>query len=324
AGVYNPASIGWEMHDYAVNVLQGVFEDETFFAYIAAADEEDDWQDPATWAKANPNLGVSVKLEYLEELADRAAKSPSFLNTFFRYHLNIWTQQLERWIPIEAWDRCGGPVDEGALIGRRCFGGLDLSSTIDITALALAFPAEDGSYDLVMRFWVPEDRLHERSERDRVPYDAWARDGWLQVTPGNVVDYGFIREEIHRLADRYEIVELAYDPWNASKLAVELFGDGVPMVEFRQGYASMSPAAKEFERLVTAGLLRHGGHPVLRGMANNVTIRQDPAGNIKPDKERSREKIDGIVAAIMAIGRASVHNAAPSPYAAGEGLFFLE
>ena len=324
AGVYNPASIGWEMHDYAVNVLQGVFEDETFFAYIAAADEEDDWQDPATWAKANPNLGVSVKLEYLEELADRAAKSPSFLNTFFRYHLNIWTQQLERWIPIEAWDRCGGPVDEGALIGRRCFGGLDLSSTIDITALALAFPAEDGSYDLVMRFWVPEDRLHERSERDRVPYDAWARDGWLQVTPGNVVDYGFIREEIHRLADRYEIVELAYDPWNASKLAVELFGDGVPMVEFRQGYASMSPAAKEFERLVTAGLLRHGGHPVLRWMANNVTIRQDPAGNIKPDKERSREKIDGIVAAIMAIGRASVHNAAPSPYAAGEGLFFLE
>src|SRR5690606_27596523 len=143
-------------------------------------------------------------------------------------------------------------------------------------------------------------------------------DGWLQVTPGNVVDYGFIREEIHRLADRYEIVELAYDPWNASKLAVELFGDGVPMVEFRQGYASMSPAAKEFERLVTAGLLRHGGHPVLRWMANNVTIRQDPAGNIKPDKERSREKIDGIVAAIMAIGRASVHNAAPSPYAAGE------
>jgi len=323
AGVYDPASIGWEMHDYAANVLQGVFEDETFFAYIAAADEEDDWQDPATWAKANPNLGVSVKLEYLEELADRAAKSPSFLNTFLRYHLNIWTQQLERWIPIEAWDRCGGPVDEGALIGRRCFGGLDLSSTIDITALALAFPAEDGSYDLVMRFWVPEDRLHERSERDRVPYDAWARDGWLQVTPGNVVDYGFIREEIHRLADRYEIVELAYDPWNASKLAVELLGDGVPMVEFRQGYASMSPAAKEFERLVTAGLLRHGGHPVLRWMANNVTVRQDPAGNIKPDKERSKEKIDGIVAAIMAIGRASVHDEILSPYAAGEGLFFL-
>ena len=323
AGVYDPASIGWEMHDYAANVLQGVFEDETFFAYVAAADEEDDWQDPDTWRKANPNLGVSVKLEYLEELADRAARSPSFLNTFLRYHLNVWTQQLERWIPIEVWDRCGGPVDEGALIGRRCFGGLDLASTTDITALALAFPAEDGSYDLVMRFWVPEDRLHERSERDRVPYDAWARDGWLQVTPGNVVDYAFIREEIHRLADMYEIVELAYDPWNASKLAVELLGDGLPMVEFRQGYASMSPAAKEFERLVTAGLIRHAGHPVLRWMANNVTIRQDPAGNIKPDKERSREKIDGIVAAIMAIGRASVHDEIPSPYAAGEGLFFL-
>lgn len=306
AGVYDPTAIGWEMHEYARSVLECVFEDETFFAYIASADEGDDWTDPATWWKANPNLGVSVKWEYLEELAERAKRSPSFLNTFLRYHLNIWTQQLERWIPPDAWAQCDGAVDEEALQGRRCWVGLDLASTGDITAAVLAFPDGEGNYDLVARLWVPEDTVAERSSRDRVPYDAWVRDGWMLATPGNVTDYAFIREELSRLAGRYEIVEVALDPWNATQLAQELADDGLLVVDFRQGYASMSPAAKEFERLVMSGRIRHGGHPVLRWMANNVAITQDPAGNIKPNKQRSREKIDGIVAAIMAIGRAMV------------------
>lgn len=324
AGVYDPTSIGWEQHEYAQNVLEGVFEDETYFAYIAAADEGDDWEDPATWTKANPNLGVSVKLEYLEELAERAKRSPSFLNTFLRYHLNIWTQQLERWIAPDVWRKGAERVDEGALEGERCFAALDLSSTTDLTALALAFPNDVGGYDLVMRYWVPEDRIMERAQKDRVPYDAWVRDGWIRATPGDVVDYEWIRQEIHELADRFEIVELAYDPWNATQLAVQLMGDGLPMVEMRQGYKTMSPAAKEFERLVVAGRIRHGGHPVLAWNVNNLAIVSDPAGNIKPDKQRSREKIDGAVAAIMAIGRASVQleGEDANPYASG-GFFVL-
>src|SRR5690606_31149807 len=220
AGVYDPTSIGWEQHEYARNVLEGVFQDETYFAYIAAADEGDDWEDPATWAKANPNLGVSVKLEYLEELTERAKRSPSFLNTFLRYHLNIWTQQLERWIAPDVWRKGAERVDEGALEGERCFAALDLSSTTDLTALALAFPNELGGYDLVMRYWIPEDRILERVRRDRVPYDVWVRDGWIRATPGDVVDYERIRHEIHELADRYRIVGLAYDPWHAPQLAV--------------------------------------------------------------------------------------------------------
>lgn len=323
AGVYDPTKIGWEMHEYAQNVLEGVFEDETFFAFIAAADEGDDWTDPATWWKANPNLGVSVKLESLEEIAEQAKRSPAFLNTFLRYHLNLWTQQLTRWIAPEIWKKGDAPVVEETLEGRRCIGALDLSSTIDLTALALAFDNELGGHDLVMRFWMPEDRILERVQKDRIPYDAWVRDGWILATPGDVVDYDFIREEVHRLADRFELVELDYDPWNATQIAVQLMGDGVNMVEFRQGYKSMSPAAKEFERLVVAGRIRHGGHPVLAWNINNIAITSDPAGNIKPDKQRSREKIDGAVAAIMAIGRATVQPAEEAnPYASG-GFFVL-
>src|SRR5690606_23038963 len=189
---------------------------------------------------------------------------------------------------------------------RRCCSGLGLATTSDTTAAVLAFPAADGGYDLLARMWVPRDTVPDRTRRDRVPYDAWVRDGWLFATPGNVTDYSFIRADLNRLADRYEVVEVVLDPWNATHLAQQLADDGFTVVEFRQGYASMSPAAKEFERLVMAGRIRHGGHPVLRWMANNVAIVQDPAGNIKPDKARSREKIDGIVAAIMAIGRAMV------------------
>lgn len=324
AGVYDPTSIGWEQYEYARSVLEGVFDDPNYYAFIAAADPDDDWTDPETWAKANPNLGVSVKLEYLEELAERAKRSPSFLNTFLRYHLNVWTQQIERWIAPEIWKKGAAPVNEGALEGERCFAALDLASTTDLTALALAFENELGGFDLLMRYWVPEDRIMERAQKDRVPYDAWVRDGWIQATPGDVVDYEWIRQEIHDLADRFEIVELAYDPWNATQLAVQLLRDGLPMVEMRQGYKTMSPAAKEFERLVVAGRIRHGGHPVLAWNVNNIAIAQDPAGNIKPDKQRSREKIDGAVAAIMAIGRASVQleGEDANPYASG-GFFVL-
>jgi phage terminase large subunit-like protein len=308
AGVYDPESIGWELHERATQVLDGVIEDDTFFAFIAAADEGDDFTDPATWAKANPNLGISVKLEYMAEQCDRAKTTPSYLNTFLRYHLNIWTQQRDRWIPIERWNECTRVVDESALLGRSCYGGLDLSATTDLTALALCFPQDDGFFDLVFRVWCPKDTIIRRSKEDRVQYDAWERSGWLIPTPGNVVDYAFVVAEIAALADRYQIEELAYDPWNATQTAIELGDRGLLCVEFRQGYQSMSEPSKAFEKLVTSHKIGHatpkGINPLVRWALSNAAIKRDPAENIKPDKSSARGRIDPIVAAIMATGRA--------------------
>lgn len=312
AGVYDPESIGWQIHQHAVNVLEGSVEDDEFFAIIFAADKDDPWQDPRTWEKANPNLGVSVKPEYLASMAETAAKQPSFLNTFLRLHLNIWTQQVERWLSVEQWGECD--VDctpaaykerEAALEGLTCYGGLDLSTKLDLCALALYFP---DSHTLLSRFYCPEATILERSRRDRVPYDAWARDGWLIATPGNVVDYEFIKADIRTAAERYQLQQLAFDPWNAASTATELaaeFGDEF-MVEVRQGYRSLSEPAKELERLVVSKAIRHGGHPVLRWNVGNVALRRDPNENIAPDKSKSTERIDGVIAAIMALSRAMV------------------
>lgn len=306
AGLYDPESIGWEQHQYATQVLEGVIEDESFFAFIAAADPEDDWTDPVTWWKANPNLGKAVKWEYLNELCEKAKRQPSFLNTFLRLHLNIWTQQVTRWISPKAWNACEEREPEPELLGRRAFAGLDLSSKIDITALALVLPAEDGFYDVVMRFWIPEETALQRSQDDRVPYDAWLRDGWIEATPENAIDYDFIEAEIMELASQYEVREMAFDGWNAMQTAIRLGQEGMLMIETRQGYRSMSEPCKELEALVMSGKLRHGDHPVLNWMANNVAVTEDPAGNIKMAKDKSTEKIDGMVALAMALGRAIV------------------
>lgn len=305
---YDRHSICWEVHDYAVKVRDGVIEDDAFLPVIYAAEEGDDWQAPATWAKANPNLGVSVKPEYLEREAKRAREVAAYENTFKRLHLNLWTEQATRWLPMESWDACAGEADADALRGQRCFAGLDLSSTTDLSALVLFFPA--GGQVLAF-YWIPEEKLRERSRRDRVPYGLWASQGLLDATPGNVVDYAFIRSRLNALAGEYEIAEVAYDPWGATKLVTELGDDGFTMVPFRQGFASMSPACKELETLVLGGQLRHGGHPLLRWNAANVAVRQDPAGNLKPDKAKSTDRIDGIVALLMAVDRAT-RSAAPA------------
>jgi phage terminase large subunit-like protein len=311
AGIYEAESIGWQQHDHAVKVLDGVVEDDEFFAIIFAADEEDDWADPVTWAKANPNYGVSVKPDYLRQLSHTASIQPSFLNTFLRLHLNRWTQQRNRWIPIERWNECDSdcsPAEyrarEESLVGAECFGAFDLSTKLDITALVLAFP---DTWDLLCRFFVPAENVQERVRRDRVPYDAWIRDGWLIATPGNVIDYSWIRAEAALLASRYNVREWAFDPWSATETATTLQGEeGFAMVEFGQGFRSMSEPSKKFEELIVAKVLRHAGHPVLRWMVSNVAHRTDPAGNIKPDKAASADRIDGVVASIMAIGRGIV------------------
>ncbi len=310
---YDRNSICWEQHEYARRVAAGEIDDPTYLAAIFAAEVDDDWTKPGTWRKANPNYGVSVREEFLLQECRVALESPAYQNTFRRLYLNQWTAQENRWIDMGAWDACGQALPD--LTGRPCFGGLDLASTTDIAALVLAFPpgargegrgAEEEPIYLMPFFWIPAEAMVERERRDRVPYSTWVRQGLVEATPGNVIDYGYIRRRINELAERYEIREIAFDRWNATQLSIELQGDGVNMVEMGQGFASMSAPSKELLRLILAGGVAHGANPVLRWMADNVSARQDPAGNVKPDKSKSTNRIDGIVAAIMAIGRASV------------------
>lgn len=314
AGVYRPESIGWEKHDYAQSVLNGVIDDDAFFAFIAAPDEGDDWFSAIAQQKANPNYGVSVKPLWLQERADEARMLPRALNEYLCKNLNIWSQQSKRWISIEKWNACDpSPAPraarEAALEGMECVGGLDLSSKLDLTAAVFEFETPNG-IELLCRFWLPEDRAKEEEQLGRPHYMQWARDGWLTLTPGNVIDYAFIREALIDLSKRYRIKQIAVDPWGAQKLTTELTEADIVCVECGQGFKSLSEPSKEFEASVVAGRLKHGGDPVLRWCANNVVVTQDPAGNIKPNKAKAAGKIDGIVAAIMARSRAIVADTA--------------
>lgn len=321
---YDKHSICWEQHEYACKVRDGIIEDAAFLPVIFAADADDDWTDPQVWAKANPGLGVSVKPEYLKAECAKAKETPAYQNTFRRLHLNQWTEQASRWIDVGVWDEGSGAVDVEALRGQPCYGGLDLSSTTDLSALALLFPphGEETQWQLLVRFWMPEANIAKRARQDRVPYDQWATQGFIETTPGNIIDYDHIRARVLEDVERFAIQEIPYDRWNSAQLVTQLGGDGLTMVPFGQGFASMSQPTKDFEALVVGRKLRHGGNPVLRWMASNVAVLQDPAGNLKPDKGKSTERIDGIVAAIMALGRALVHGHHSSIYEA-EDLFFL-
>ncbi len=313
---YDQNSICWEYHEYARQINEKVIKDPTFYGVIYAADETDDWTKKATWKKANPNLGVSINEDFLRQEANKARQVPAYQNTFKRLYLNIWTAQEERWLDLAAWDATAGIVVPEKLEGRECYGGLDLSSTTDVSALVLIFPADDGSYDVLPYFWLPGDGLHDRINRDKVPYDVWSREGKVHLTEGNVIHYGAIREKINQLQNKYNIKEIAYDRWNASKLVQDLQDDGFEMVPIGQGYASMNAPTQDLLKLVLERTLRHGGNPVLRWMADCVTVKQDPAGNIKPvkpDRRKSSKRIDGIVALIMAVDRAMRHEG-PSVY----------
>lgn len=306
AGIYDPESIAWQLHEYAIKVRDGTISDPSFLPVIYGAPAEADYRDAAVWEASNPGLGISVKRDYLAAEAKRAEEEPSYENTFRRLHLNQWTQQVTRWIKVEDWQACASAFDMEALKGRLCFPALDLSTTTDISALALVFPPEgDEPYRVLPFFWCPENTIIKRSRRDRVPYDAWVRDGFMEATPGDVVDYTFIRHRINELSQVYRFGPIAFDPWNATQLATQLGeDDGFEMVEHRQGYVSMNEPSKEFERLVVSRGLAHPDNPVLNWMVSNVSVRRDPAGNIKPDKERSTGRIDGVVASVMGIGMA--------------------
>lgn len=321
---------GWEMHDRAVKVLDGTIVDPSFYAVIYAAGEDDDWTDEATWAKANPNLGISPKIEFLRSECAAAKENPRLENDFRRYYLNQWTEQTTRWLQIDKWDACRGEIPwqklREHLKGRIAFGGVDLSAKIDLSAQVLTIPPEgdDPFWHWVARIYIPEGRVAFAEKRDRLPYSRWIREGALIATPGDVMDYGFIERDLMEDAGHFVIREVAYDAWNALQFATNMQGEGMTMVDFRQGFKSMSEPFKELERLVVAGLLRHGGHPVLREMAKSVSVTTDPAGNIKPDKSKSSLRIDGIVAGAMGLGRAIVAPALVESVYETRGIRYVE
>lgn len=317
---YDKNSICYELWDYARKVRDGLIIDDSFLPVLFEAGEKDNWENPETWAKVNPNFGNSIKADFLEAEYKKAKEMPRFENTFKNLYLNIWTEQETRWLSMDVWRDNAGELPN--LDGMKCYAGLDLSTTTDITAFVLAF-AQNGKVSLKPYFFVPKDGIKQRAKRDRVPYDEWVKQGHIIATDGNVIDYDVIRAKINELAQTYNIQEIAIDRWNATQIATQLAGDGFEVVGFGQGYASLSAPTKEFERLLLARELQHGNNPVLNWMASNVAVELDAAGNIKPSKKKSTERIDGIVAAIMAIGRMIIHDEHAGEYQGSGEIFYV-
>jgi phage terminase large subunit-like protein len=294
-------SICWEIHEYARKILSGIIQDPTFYAVIYAAPDDADWTDETVWRAANPALGDFRDIDEMRSLCERAKQTPALQNTFRRLYLNQWTRQDERWLDVTAWDASAGEVFRADLAGERAYAGLDLAKKYDLASFVLAFPDSDGCLDVLPFFWVPEETIEKRSRQDQVPYDVWVKAGLIEATPGNIIDYRWIRKRINELGEEFNIRGVAFDRWGATEITQYLQDDGFTMVEFGQGYASMSPPTSELSRLVLDQRLRHGGTAVLRWMADNLVVDQDPAGNLKPNKARSTERIDGMVALIMAL-----------------------
>lgn len=277
-------SICYETHQKAVDILEGRKKDSTFYSVIYGAEMDEDWTDPKVWKKANPSLGETIGMDKVKATCESARQNPGEENSFRQLRLNQWVKQAVRWMPMEKWDACAFPVDPEELEGRVCYGGLDLSSTTDLTCFCLVFPPEDESepYYILPYYWLPEENLPLRVNRDHVPYDVWEWQGYIQTTEGNVVHYGFIEKFIEALGEKYNIREIAFDRWGAIQMVQNLEGMGFTVVPMGQGFARMSPPTK----------------------VDNIFIRTDPAGNIKADKAKSTEKIDGAIACIMALDRA--------------------
>lgn len=308
---------GWETWEYCLKVRDGVIDDPETLVVIYAAPEGADWTDEATWRAANPNCGVSPKIEYLRAECQRAQQSPREENDFKRYHLNIWTEQAVRWLQMERWRKLVGdtPWQEMAATnaGRRCFGAVDLAATTDLAASVLVFPPDEevSVWRFLPRFFVPSEAIANRVRRDRVPYDKWARSGALIATEGNVVDYDFIKAQILADAETFQIQRFGFDPFNATQIMIQLAGEGLPVEKVRQGFLTLSAPSKELERLLLSEQFEHGGHPILEWCAGNVSLEADAAGNIKPSKAKSTERIDGIAALVSAMALALGEAAAP-------------
>lgn len=315
-------SVCYEQYKYAKAVAAGSVDDPTFLPLIFEADNPEKWDDPRQWAKANPNLGVSLKLEYLESMAAKAKETPRLVNTFRRLHLNIWTEAETRWLNMRRWDKAAKApsMTLADLEGRPCWAGLDLSSTQDTTSLALCWRVDDEDADgnkpprrYVFRVWswLPREGIEEKEKRDAAPWFSWSTDedkerARLELTEGEVIDYDVLRARINEIGERFGIQEIGVDPWNGTQLMTQLVRDGFEVVQVRQGFRSMNEPSKEFEKVVTSTRIDTGADPILRYMAANATVESDPAGNIKPKKAKDRRRIDGIVACVVALSRAMV------------------
>jgi phage terminase large subunit-like protein len=307
-------------------IAAGVFPSPSMYGVVFAAAESDDPFDEATWAKANPLYPVTPSPEFMRSAADKAKAGPVELASFLRLHLGIRANQDARFIALDRWDRGSGAVDFESLRGRRAFGGLDLGSTSDLTALCWLFPMADrAGYDALWRFWMPEaalDKLNARTQRNA---SAWVDEGLLTLTPGDVTDYDFVKAQIADDLETYDVVHIGYDRWNATQLVIDLEGQGAPMARVGQGFQSMNAPLKEVERLVLAStpdspLLRHGGNKVARWMVDNLRVAMDASGNVKPDKAKSMDKIDGISALVTAMSTTLEEKPKPSIYETREVL----
>lgn len=281
--------------------------------------DELDPQSEKTVRYACADSDYTVSPDAVRAEFENAKLNPANENTFRRLNLNQWVKQSTRWMPMELWDKCDFPVDTGFLQGKKCYAGLDLSKTQDLTAFVLVFPPDDPSdeedkYRILPFFWIPEEALQRRVLKDHVPYDQWLAQGLIETTDGAVINYNFVQQKIEELAQIYDIKEIAFDRWGATMLTQNLRDAGLTIVDFGQGYKSMSPPMEELMRLVLSERIAHGGNKVLRWNFDNIVVMQDEAGNIKPDKKRATEKIDGAVAMIMALDRAIVHEDHESVY----------
>ncbi len=344
-------SVCWHHHEYSRKILEGVLQDDSWFAYVCGLDpcakhqgegrefpddtcpDCDHWTDEACWPKANPGLGHIIRPKYLREQVREAQGMPSKEGIVKRLNFCLWTEGVTAWLPAELWATGKRPVDAAALRGQRCWAGLDLSNRFDLNALVLVFRDEDaaprapaegepaaglpkstGRYTLLPFFWMPRGVVAERSQKDRVDYALWERQGFLRFTEGYVTDYGvveaFIRDD---LAGLYQIQEVAYDPYNATQMAVSLGTYGILMVEFSQNMRNYNEPSKEFEALLRCGRLTHGDHPVLNWQAGNVAVATDRNRNIRPVKpDDQAKKVDGVQAAVMGLARAMLAPDAPS------------
>jgi len=298
-----------ELREYLVSILEGKRVDDDFFGYIYTLDSGDDPFLEANWYKSNPGLGGSKTLAYMRGMARKAAALPGARANFLTKDLNIWCNTADGWFDLAVWDKGGTKFDPALLKGRRCFGGLDLASTRDLTAYALVFPPteDDDQWRVLVWFWCPQEKIDQEEHADAAPYKKWQEAGWLTATPGNVTDYAPVRRQILQSMKDYDVCQIGFDKWNALQLANELLEADVPLVEVPQTTGGMHPGSQLLEKLVYGLRLKHGGNPVLRWCASNVALLFDTNGNYRPDKKRSKAngRIDGIVATIMGLSRAA-------------------
>ena len=298
---FNKSGACYAYRENVIKVLRGINRDDTLFGIIYTQDTKEEWDKEEMWLKSNPNLGVSLFSNYLADQVSDAKNRPEAVRNVMTKNLNLWVDAARTWILDEKWMRCIGSTPLESLRGCQCWGGLDLSNVSDITAFVLIFHEND-KFQIVPMFWIPEEKMLEKIRKENINYDVWVRDGYVKVTSGNVTDYDFVKADILQLVSQYDLKVSAYDRWNSSQTIIDLQNEGMECNPFGQGYGSMSAPTKEFEKLVLTERIEHFGNPVLRWMIASTVVMTDPAGNIKPDKAKSSQKVDGVVAAIMALG----------------------